>query len=67
LEIEKDPFEEVRGDSDTLAGLVLELSGEIPGPGFSIDFKNYRFHILAADKRRIQKLRVEINEQTDND
>lgn len=60
VEIENDPFEEVRGDSDTLAGLILELTGEIPETGFSIDCKQFRFNILAADKRRIKKLRVEI-------
>jgi len=60
MEIDTDPFEEVRGDSDTLAGLILELTGEIPGPGFSIDYKQFRFNILEADKRRIKKLRVEI-------
>ncbi len=60
MEIESDPFEEVRGDSDTLAGLILELIGEIPGQGFSIDYKNFLFQIQSADKRRIKKLRVEI-------
>ncbi|HDZ40445.1 MAG TPA: gliding motility-associated protein GldE [Bacteroidetes bacterium] len=60
MEIDSDPFEEVRGDSDTLAGLILELTGEIPGQGFSIDYKDFHFKILSADKRRIKKLRVEI-------
>ena len=59
MEIDSDPFEDVRGDSDTLAGLILELTGEIPGQGFSIDYKQFRFRILSADKRRIKKLRVE--------
>lgn len=60
MDIESDPFAEVRGNSDTLAGLILELTGEIPGAGYSIDYKKYRFSILEADKRRIIKLRVEI-------
>ncbi|MEA1887910.1 MAG: gliding motility-associated protein GldE [Bacteroidota bacterium] len=67
MEIENDPFEEVRGDSDTLAGLILELTGEIPAQGFSIDYKQFRFHILSADKRRIKKLRVEIRPYDDED
>jgi putative hemolysin len=67
LEIESDPFDEVRGDSDTLAGLILELTGEIPGQGFSIDYKQFRFRILSADKRRIKKLRVEIRQYEDDE
>lgn len=67
LEIESDPFEEVRGDSDTLAGLILELTGEIPEQGFSIDYKRFRFRIISADKRRIKKLRVEIRQYEDED
>ena len=67
LEIETDPFEEVRGDSDTLAGLILELTGEIPGQGFSIDYKHFRFQILSADKRRIKRLRVELRQADDDE
>jgi len=67
MEIESDPFEEVRGDSDTLAGLILELTGEIPGQGFSIDYKNFLFQIQSADKRRIKKLRVEIRPSEDEE
>jgi len=65
IEIDSDPFEEVRGDSDTLAGLILELTGEIPGKDFSIDHNQFRFTIMAADKRRIKKLRVEIRGNED--
>jgi gliding motility-associated protein GldE len=60
IEIEDDPFEDVRGESDTLAGLILELIGEIPETGFTIDHGRFRFRIESADKRRIKKLRVEI-------
>lgn len=65
MDIESDPFEEVRGDSDTLAGLILELTGEIPRAGYSIDYRKFRFSILDADKRRIKKIRVEIRKRTD--
>lgn len=67
MEIDSDPFEEARGDSDTLAGLILELIGEIPSQGFSIDYKQFRFKILSADKRRIKKLRVEIRNYEDEE
>lgn len=60
LEIEEDPFEQVRGESDTLAGLILEITGEIPAPGFSVEYNNFMFTIEAADKRRIKKIKVEV-------
>jgi putative hemolysin len=61
LEMEFDPFENVRGESDTLAGLILEITGEIPATGFSVEFENFRFTIESADKRRIKKIKVEVN------
>ncbi len=61
LEVEEDPFEEARGESDTLAGLILELAGEIPRTGYSVEYHEYMFRIEAADKRRIKRIRVEIN------
>lgn len=59
LYIEEDPFEQVRGESDTLAGLILEITGEIPAAGLSVEYGNFMFTIVAADKRRIKKIKVE--------
>jgi putative hemolysin len=61
LEIEGDPFEDIRGESETLAGLILELTGEIPQKNQAIDHGIYRFIIESADKRRIREVRVIIN------
>lgn len=60
IDIEEDPFEDVRGESDTLAGLILEITGEIPEIGLSIEHSIYRFTIVSADKRRIKKIKVEV-------
>ena len=60
LEIEEDLFEEVRGESETLAGLILELTGEIPEKNQTIKFGNFIFRIQSADRRRIKEVRVEI-------
>ena len=60
IEIEDDPFEDVRGESETLAGLLLELTGEIPQKGQVITYRNFIFRIESADKRRIKEIRVEI-------
>jgi putative hemolysin len=59
--IEEDLFEEVRGESETLAGLILELTGEIPQKDQIIKHANFVFRIESADRRRIKEIRVEIN------
>jgi putative hemolysin len=60
IEIEDDPFEDVRGESETLAGLILEMKGEIPQKGQVISYQNFIFQVESADKRRIKEIRVEL-------
>lgn len=60
LNIDYDPFLDIRGESDTLAGLMLEMAGEIPDKGFSVNLENFIFEIHSADSRRIKKIRVRI-------
>jgi putative hemolysin len=60
MDIEEDLFEEIRGESETLAGLILELTGEIPQKGQIIKQGKFVFRIESADKRRIKEIRVEI-------
>jgi putative hemolysin len=59
-EVEDGFFEEVKGDADTLAGLVLELAGKIPVAGEIVTFMNYIFCVEAADKRRIKRVKVSL-------
>jgi putative hemolysin len=66
LQIEGDPFEELRGESETLAGLILELTGEIPQKDKVISHAEYRFQIESADKRRIREIRVVIKNKNAN-
>ncbi len=58
--IEEDIFKEVRGESETLAGLILELTGVIPEPGKTIRHGKFLFRINSADRRRIKEIYVEI-------
>jgi putative hemolysin len=57
--LENDPFQEVRGDSDTLAGLLLELLGEIPVKGREITAGGFRFTIESIENRRIREITAE--------
>jgi len=58
LNIEDNLFDKVKGDADTLAGLILELEGEIPIAGFAINYKNFVFKIVSSDMRRIKQIKV---------
>ncbi len=60
LEIEDNTFDSVRGDADTLAGLILELKGDFPELNEKTSFRNFEFTIEAVDKRRIRQIRVMI-------
>ena len=63
LHLDDDVFEEVEGDADTLAGLLLELKGDFPQLGERIDYRNFRFEIQALDGHRISKIKVVIGEK----
>lgn len=51
-------FDEVRGDSDTVAGLVLELIGEIPKKETEVKCNDYNFKIVQVSKRRIVQVLI---------
>ncbi|WP_274474139.1 gliding motility-associated protein GldE [Mangrovimonas aestuarii] len=62
MKIENDSvFEENKGEAETLAGFVLEISGGFPKRNSKINFKNYVFTIEALDKKRIKRIKVTVN------
>lgn len=61
-EIEEDDFLKVTDEVETLAGLILELKGEIPAKNERIDHGRYVFEIIAADNRRIKKVKLHIKD-----
>ena len=56
--VKKDDFDDLEGDVDTLAGLILEIMGYIPSIGEVIEYNNYIFEILSADGRRIKEVKM---------
>ena len=60
VDCEDDIFVEEKGDADTLAGLILELKGDIPAVHEKISCHQFNFSIEAVDNRRIKKIKVEI-------
>lgn len=63
--IDEDVFREIRGESETLAGLLLELAGEIPQKDQVIKYRNFIFKVEAVDKRRIREVLVERKKKND--
>ena len=58
---DNDVFEEVEGEADTLAGLLLEIKGEFPVLHEKLDYKEFHFEVLEMDARRILKIKVMID------
>lgn len=54
-------FEEKKGEAETLAGFLLEISGNFPKKSQKINFNSYVFTIENVDKRRIKQIKVTIN------
>ena len=59
--VDEEVFDEVAGDSDTLAGLLLELKGEFPALHEKVTYDHYEFEVLEMDNRRILKVKFTIN------
>ena len=63
LDLDDETFEEVQGDADSLAGLLLEINGDFPELHERIDFQNFTFEVTELDGHRISKIKVIIHEQ----
>lgn len=61
LDIDGDNFEQAKGESDTLAGFIIEQAGKIPLKGERIHFEAYTFTVEAADKRKVKRIKVTID------
>ncbi|MBC6410449.1 MAG: gliding motility-associated protein GldE [Ekhidna sp.] len=59
-------FDRVKGESESLGGLVLELNSKLPGAGEKITYQNFVFTVVAVDLRRIKRLRVHIKPEKSN-
>jgi putative hemolysin len=64
MNISADTFDKVKGEGDSLAGLILELSGDIPKINDIVPCGDFEFTILDADSSRIKKVKVTIRKQS---
>ena len=54
-------FEDEKGEAETLAGFVLEISKSFPKLNSKINFKTYSFTVEALSNKRIKQLKVTLN------
>ena len=59
IKINENFFDDIKSDSETIAGIVLNIVGDFPKKGDSIRYKNLIFSIEAIDKRRIKEIKIE--------
>ena len=60
LDIDDDTFEEIQGDADSLAGLLLEIKGDFPILHETARYKNFQFEVMAIENLRISKIKITI-------
>ena len=58
-----DTFDAVKGESDSLGGLVLEIAGEFPTVNESVNSGDFEFTVLEIEKNRIRSVKIFINYQ----
>ena len=58
VKVDTDSFEDIEGDADTLAGLLLEIKGEFPKLHEKLEYDRFQFEVLEMDARRILKIKV---------
>jgi putative hemolysin len=63
LDIEPYVFDDVKGESESLGGVILEINKGFPNAGDIIEYASFTFVIEALDKKRIKRVRVQVNEQ----
>lgn len=60
IEIDGDEFEDVKGEADTLAGLIIEIEGRIPTKNEKIKLRNLIFTIESADNRKVKRVKITV-------
>jgi gliding motility-associated protein GldE len=66
LKIPAHTFDLLRGESDSLAGLILEIAGEFPTVNQQFETNNYIFTVLEINKNRIAKVKLTLKQKPEN-
>ena len=63
IDVDYSIFNEIKGDSDSLAGLILEVNGEIPKQNKVLEIAGFLFTIIDSDKRKIIKIKTKLPDE----
>ncbi|MBX2955790.1 MAG: gliding motility-associated protein GldE [Cyclobacteriaceae bacterium] len=63
LDVEPNTFDEIKGESESLGGVILEINKGFPKAGDRIQYNQFTFTIEAVDKKRIKRVKVHVHEQ----
>lgn len=66
LDIDGKNFEEAKGESDSIAGFIIEQAGKILKNNEFILFENYKFVVESSDKRRVKMVKVMVLENEED-
>ena len=66
VDIDDEVFDEVKGDADSIAGLILELLGKIPEKNTVVKYENFEFKVLTVDKRRIKMISILVDREVED-
>ena len=66
MQIDVEQFDAVRGESDSIGGLILELSGQMPEQLDEQQFEQYKFKVLSIDENRIERVALTIDNKKTN-
>jgi gliding motility-associated protein GldE len=61
IEVDEELFEEAKGDTESLAGLMLEIAGKFPVKGEEISYENFTFIAESVVNKRVNRIKVKIN------
>ncbi len=62
LQLPVNTFDEVRGDNESLGGLINEISGELPKEGDIVTSGDFEFTVLEVERNRVKKARIVIKQ-----
>jgi putative hemolysin len=66
MNLDENPFDKVRGEADTLGGLILEIAGKIPKLREELYYDIFKFKVESVDKRRIKRVKITILDEPVN-
>ncbi|HSJ67720.1 MAG TPA: gliding motility-associated protein GldE [Anditalea sp.] len=64
LDLDAQIFDDVKGDSESLGGLLLEINSKLPKGGTKIVFDKFTFTVMAVDTRKIKRVKVQIENES---